>query len=112
MSRSTLKDGMYLSLSMSGCTCLLQVSPRDTRCTGLPILAWSCLAPEERYFWRRGSEPRVVLRTCMQEEAPRAEHQPAAARCGTATPLEYLSATAPPSFSAGTRLAMPAVIAP
>ena len=57
VSRSTLKDCMFLSHSMSGCTCLLQVSPRDTRCTGLPILAGICLVPEERYFWPRCSEP-------------------------------------------------------
>lgn len=48
MSRSTSKDGLYLSLWMSGCMCLLQGSPIDTRCTGLPILAWICLVSEER----------------------------------------------------------------
>lgn len=48
MSSSTQKDRMCLSLSMSGCTCLLQVSPIDTRCTGLPILARVCLVSEKR----------------------------------------------------------------
>lgn len=38
MSRSTLKDLTALSLSMSGCIFLLQGSPMDTRCSGLPIL--------------------------------------------------------------------------
>ena len=75
MSSSTLKDCMCLSLSMSGCTCLLQVSPIDTRCTGLPILARVCLVSEKRDFWPGCSEPWAVLRTCVQEELPRAECQ-------------------------------------
>ena len=43
VSLSTSKDCWCLSLSMSGFTFLLQVSPIDTRCTGLPILACICL---------------------------------------------------------------------
>lgn len=65
VSRSTLKDGECLSLSMSGCTCQLQVSPRDTRCIGLPIL-------DLLVSLRVCSEHWEVPRTCVQKALLRA----------------------------------------
>ena len=75
VSSSTLKDCECLSLSMSGCMLLLQASPADTRCTGLPAIAQLCLASEKRYFQPRSSEPWTVLRTFVQHELLRAECQ-------------------------------------
>lgn len=92
VSRSTSKDCTDLSLSMSGCTCLLQGSPIDTRCTGLPILPRICLAASRVCSECVGQSRESAF---GREGLSRAGCQPGAAWWKGAAFLKYLRATLP-----------------